>query len=96
MRANRAATSSRCLAAPSTFCTTASIVSSTACRSVSPKKTLPLNKKHTLKTGERFASYDDAVDRARPGDKVYAAEFDYEDIEIGGFGSVHMYICHRN
>ncbi|MCP3961015.1 MAG: class I SAM-dependent methyltransferase [bacterium] len=22
--------------------------------------------------------------------------FDYEDIEIGGFGSVHMYICHRN
>jgi len=36
-------------------------------------------------------------DIIRDMDRILVAHgFDYEDIEIGGFGSVHMYICHRN
>jgi ubiquinone/menaquinone biosynthesis C-methylase UbiE len=27
---------------------------------------------------------------------LIAHSFEYEDVEIGGFGSVHMYICRRN
>jgi len=27
---------------------------------------------------------------------LIAHDFDYEDIEIGGFGSVHLYICRKN
>ena len=35
-----------------------------------------------------------AGDIIRDMDKILVAHgFDYEDIEIGGFGSVHMYIC---
>ncbi len=38
-----------------------------------------------------------AGDIIRDMDQMLAAHgFDYEDVEIGGFGSVHMYICHRN
>jgi ubiquinone/menaquinone biosynthesis C-methylase UbiE len=38
-----------------------------------------------------------AGDIIRDIDQMLVAHgFDYEDIEIGGFGSVHMYICHRN
>ncbi len=38
-----------------------------------------------------------AGDIIRDMDQMLVAHgFDYEDIEIGGFGSVHMYICHRN
>jgi len=38
-----------------------------------------------------------AGDIIRDMDQIIVAHgFDYEDIEIGGFGSVHMYICHRN
>ena len=37
-----------------------------------------------------------AGDIIRDVDQIIVAHgFDYEDIEIGGFGSVHMYICHR-
>ena len=46
-----------------------------------PKKSLVLNKKHTLKTGERYVSREGAAYAARPGDKVYTAEFDYSDID---------------
>ena len=36
-------------------------------------------------------------DIIRDMDRILVAHgFDYEDIEIGGFGSVHMYICQRN
>jgi ubiquinone/menaquinone biosynthesis C-methylase UbiE len=36
-------------------------------------------------------------DIIRDMDRILVAhDFDYEDIEIGGFGSVHMYICQRN
>jgi len=36
-----------------------------------------------------------AGDIIRDMDQILVAHgFDYEDIEIGGFGSVHMYICH--
>jgi len=36
-------------------------------------------------------------DIIRDMDRVLTAhDFSYEDIEIGGFGSVHMYICHKN
>lgn len=45
------------------------------------KRALPLNKKHTLKTGERYASRAEVVDAVRPGDKVYVAEFSYSDID---------------
>ena len=45
------------------------------------KRALPLNKKHTLKTGERYASRAEVVDAVRAGDKVYVAEFDYSDID---------------
>jgi hypothetical protein len=45
-----------------------------------PKKSLPLNKRHTLKTGERYSSREDVANRARPGDKVYVAEFGYGEI----------------
>jgi len=45
-----------------------------------PKKSLSLNKKHTLKTGERYTCRDAVVEQVRPGDKVYVAEFSYEDI----------------
>ncbi|MGD9726955.1 MAG: hypothetical protein AB7L09_00615 [Nitrospira sp.] len=44
-------------------------------------KSLPLNKKHTLKVGERFQDRETAARFARPGDKVYVAEFDYTEIE---------------
>jgi ubiquinone/menaquinone biosynthesis C-methylase UbiE len=38
-----------------------------------------------------------AGDIIRDLDQMLVAHgFDYEDVEIGGFGSVHMYICHRN
>ena len=38
-----------------------------------------------------------AGDIIRDMDQMLVAHgFDYEDIEIGGFGSVHMYICRRN
>jgi len=46
-----------------------------------PEKSLTLNKKHTLKTGERYTSREDVIRQARPGDKVYVAEFDYVDID---------------
>ena len=37
-----------------------------------------------------------AGDIIRDMDQLLPAHgFDYEDIEIGGFGSVHMYICHK-
>lgn len=45
------------------------------------KKSLTLNKKHTLKTGERFKDRESVARVARPGDKVYVAEFDYTEIE---------------
>ncbi len=45
------------------------------------KRHLSLNKNHTLKTGERYASRQEVVAAARPGDRAYAAEFDYQDIE---------------
>ncbi len=38
-----------------------------------------------------------AGDIIRDMEQMLAAHgFDYEDVEIGGFGSVHLYICHRN
>jgi ubiquinone/menaquinone biosynthesis C-methylase UbiE len=38
-----------------------------------------------------------AGDTIRDLDQMLVAHgFEYEDVEIGGFGSVHMYICHRN
>ncbi len=38
-----------------------------------------------------------AGDIIRDMHKILAAHgFDCEDFEIGGFGSVHMYVCHRN
>ncbi|MCP4006494.1 MAG: class I SAM-dependent methyltransferase, partial [bacterium] len=38
-----------------------------------------------------------AGDIIRDMEQLLAAHgFDYEDVEIGGFGSVHLYICHRN
>jgi len=45
------------------------------------KRTLKLKSDHTLKTGERYQSLETVKDAARPGDKAYAAEFDYSDIE---------------
>ena len=36
-------------------------------------------------------------DIIRDMDRILIAHgFDYQDIEIGGFGSVHMYVCHRS
>lgn len=36
-------------------------------------------------------------DIVRDMDRILAAHgFDYEDVEIGGFGSVHMYICEKS
>ncbi len=36
-------------------------------------------------------------DLIRDMDSVLTAHgFEYEEREIGGFGSVHMYLCHRN
>jgi ubiquinone/menaquinone biosynthesis C-methylase UbiE len=38
-----------------------------------------------------------AGDIIRDMERILVAHgFHYEDIEIGGFGSVHMYICHKN
>jgi len=45
------------------------------------KRTLKLKVPHTLKTGERYQSLEAVKDAARPGDKAYAAEFDYSDID---------------
>ena len=45
------------------------------------EKSLTLNKERKPKTGERFKSREEAARSARPGDKVYVAEFDYLDIE---------------
>ena len=44
------------------------------------KRTLKLKSAHTLKTGERYQSLETVKYAARPGDKAYAAEFDYSDI----------------
>jgi hypothetical protein len=44
------------------------------------KRTLKLKTAHTLKTGERYQSLEAVKDAARPGDKAYAAVFDFSDI----------------